>query len=492
METDLQKKRSRRRWDNVCQKIIDYGIIGLLIFCPLPAASVNDWSVFIIQLAVLVMMAAYVLKKPDPLPNTFLPGLIKWPKYFFLGFWILVCLQICPLPKFLVKWLSPNAYGFLRANLPDFSGLKFLSLSLIPAHTLKAGLALLPYFLFGFLIFKTVRRSSQIIRIYSVLLVMGIFEAFYGLFELTNKNPHILFYKKVYSLDVVTGTFVNRNHLAGYLEMIIPLGIGLILARVNFFSLAGLPWREKFLRLSEKGFVITLLMSFGILVMAVAVMFSRSRSGIFLLIFAFILFFVLIVLHFDRQASQKKWLKSFMVIISLGIIILSVYLGIEASFERFSPEQLLHEDRPAFWSNTLRYFSQYPLFGVGLGNFGSIYPHFMEEGQLVKLSHAHNDYLEYLTELGAVGMFLLLAGIFLLVGNTFLVWRARRYPVVKSLALGGIVATACILIHSITDFNLQIPANRIVFTAVLALTLVTATHRMREPQEFRQRGMTAD
>jgi hypothetical protein len=128
-----------------------------------------------------------------------------------------------------------------------------MSLSLIPSHTLREGLELLSYFLLGFLIVKTITRRQQIMRIFYVLVSMGIFEAIYGMFELYNKNPRILFYKKIYGLDTVTGTFVNRNHLSGYLEMIIPLAIGLIIARIDLFSLAGLKWREKFLRFSEKG-----------------------------------------------------------------------------------------------------------------------------------------------------------------------------------------------------------------------------------------------
>jgi len=128
-------------------------------------------------------------------------------------------------------------------------------------------------------------------RIFFVLVVMGVFEAFYGLFELYNKNPRILFYEKVHYLDSVTGTFVNRNHLSGYLEMVIPLCVGLIIARIDLVSFTGLRLREKLLRLSEKGLGINIFLSLGVIVMSVAVIFSKSRSGVFLLIFAFILFF---------------------------------------------------------------------------------------------------------------------------------------------------------------------------------------------------------
>jgi len=114
-----------------------------------------------------------------------------------------------------------------------------------------------------------------------VLVIMGFFEAFYGMYEMYNENPRLLFLKKVHYVDVVTGTFVNRNHLSGYLEMIIPLALGLIIARISLFSLAGLKSRDKILRLSEKGLSMNLLLSAGIVVMAVAIIFSESRSGDF-------------------------------------------------------------------------------------------------------------------------------------------------------------------------------------------------------------------
>ena len=71
------------------------------------------------------------------------------------------------------------------------------------------------------------------------LVAMGVFEALYGLFELYPKSPRLLFYRKAYSLESATGTFVNRNHFSGYLEMIIPLALRLIISRIDLFAEPG-------------------------------------------------------------------------------------------------------------------------------------------------------------------------------------------------------------------------------------------------------------
>lgn len=464
--------KSRNRKDQICRKIIEYGIIGLIVFSPLPAASVYEWSILVIQLAVLIMVAAYLLIREMPQNNEMLLSSFKWPKFLFTGFFVFLLVQILPFPKFLVKILSPNSYFFQERFMPDFSNLKFISFSLIPAHTLREGLEILTYFLLGFLIVRTVTERYQIMRIFYVLISIGTFQALYGLFELYNKNPRILFDEKMYNLDSVTGTFVSRNHFSGYMEMIIPLAIGLVIARIDLFSLMDLKWRYRLLRLSEKGLSTIILISLGIVVMSIAIILSKSRSGVFLLVFSFILFFGLTVLFFRRAEHQRRWIRNFTIVIFVVIIIVSLYIGIDATIERFALDKLLREGRPTYWANTAEIFTDYPLLGTGLGTFPSLYPDRESGETLIRLYHAHNDFLEYLSELGLLGMILLLGGVLYILVRSFLVWRGRRHPEVKGLGLGVIVAIVCILIHSFTDFNLHIPANKLLFSVVLSLTAV--------------------
>jgi hypothetical protein len=91
--------------------------------------------------------------------------------------------------------------------------MKLMSLSIAPGATLREGLFLAALFLLGFLVLKTVVRGRGIRTIIAVLIGSGVFQALYGLFELTRANPRLLFYPKVFNLDSVTGSFVNRNHL---------------------------------------------------------------------------------------------------------------------------------------------------------------------------------------------------------------------------------------------------------------------------------------
>jgi hypothetical protein len=195
--------------------------------------------------------------------------------------------------------------------MPDGAQGTFFMLSLVPKMTPSSALELIAYVLFGFLVVRALRNRKQIFAFVLTLIVIGIFEAAYGMFELYNKTPNILFFKKRYGLTDVTGTFVNRNHLSGFLEMIIPLAIGFVIARLDLFTLSKMKWREKIVRLSEKGMAGNILLTFGIAVMALGILFSKSRSGVFLLIMSFILFFEMSVFYVGKTRKRKTDARRF-------------------------------------------------------------------------------------------------------------------------------------------------------------------------------------
>ena len=433
--------------------MIELGLIGLIIFSPLPAASVHDWSILVIQLTVLILMVGYFIATDKEGPDLQRKNTPRWPNWLFFGFWGFVLFQCIPLPKFLVKILSPQTFVFQQQYVPDFSSMKFISLSLAPSISLKSGLALLPYFLVGFLIVKSIKKRSQIVRLFSVIFIVGIFESVYGLAALFGDS------------NLVTGTFINRNHFAGYMEMMIAIGLGLML----FLEDSG-----------KKTSISRLVISLGIIVMSLALIFSRSRSGVLILVLIFVLFFSLNIMHTKIRKDHKRGAKILLISIFIIIIILSLFFGVDSILQRFSMENLIRESRLDIWGQTLGIVADFPVFGSGLGTFVLLYPVMEADGEIIKTSHAHNDYLEYLSELGITGVILLIGGIFYIFVSCFLKWRESRHPLVKGLGLGGMVAVFSLLVHGFTDFNFQIPSNILLFSIVLSLTFVTVTHQPSE------------
>jgi len=396
----VRAHRPRGKRDDFYKKVIEYGILFLIVFSPLPAASVNAWSILVIELTVLVLMAAYILMKRKPRINTRISSSMRWLKLIFAGFFLFLAVQIMPLPVFIVKLISPNSYQFRAMNSLDVAEAKLLSLSLVPSATFREGMEILAYVLLGFLIISTVTSRRRIKRILYLLIGVGFFEAFYGIFELQRSNPRILFYPKVINKGAVTGTFVNQNHLAGYLEMIIPLALGLIIARIDLFTLAGEKLSAKIVRMTEKGMLTNLVLTTLVLVMSVAIMLSRSRSGIFLLIFTFILFFGVTFIYFGRISYQWWKIRRFLQVTFLLITIICLYVGIQATIDRFALDELLSGGRPHYWGSVMMTIKDFPLVGTGLGSFASVYPAYAKTRTYGLLGHAHNDYFEYMSELG--------------------------------------------------------------------------------------------
>jgi hypothetical protein len=93
----VSEKKYRKRMSpksGLGEKIIEYGILGLIIFSPLPAASVHEWSILVIQLAVVVMMIAYFMMKEQPETNEPLSYSMRWPGYLFIGLFIFIFIQV--------------------------------------------------------------------------------------------------------------------------------------------------------------------------------------------------------------------------------------------------------------------------------------------------------------------------------------------------------------------------------------------------------------
>ena len=357
-------------------RIVQYGLLALIVLSPLPVASVNEWSILIIELTVLAMTGLYVLANDKPAINPRLEAKLDWPRRAFVALFAFIVFQVVPLPAFIVRILSPGTYAFHEAFSPGFTGKGLLSLSVVPVRTFLQGLELAAYVLAGFLVVRTVTRGRDIRRIIAFLVGIGAFEAFYGLYELTTAHPRLLFYRKVYSLGSVTGTFVNRSHLSGYLEMIIPLAIGLLIARLDFLSLGREGLKAKLLHMTGQGLVPNILLFIAVIVMSLGVLFSQSRAGIFILVFTFILFVGFIALHFSRFGPRRAWLRNFVWITFLFVAVSALYIGVGSTIQRFALDNLLRESRPLFWSNVGRIIAAFPVFGSGLGTFASVYPAF--------------------------------------------------------------------------------------------------------------------
>jgi O-antigen ligase len=245
------------------------------------------------------------------------------------------------------------------------------------------------------------------------------------------------------------GTFINRKHFAGFIEMVWPLGLGVTLALGNWQR----QLRLKDLLDSDRPHL-QFLFSTAMAFMLLALLFSRSRAGITGAFVGFITF-VLLMRAANKGLPLSFWL---MIVAVIGLIsFYSSQMGFESILDRFFRVST-DNSRLDFWRDSLVIVKEHPL-GTGLGTFKQVFPVYNVSSISEKEAiYAHNDYLQLLVEAGWIGFLALVGG--------FAIFMVRSIRKVKKLhipddplrfflVVGALSGLVSISFHSFFDFNLQ-------------------------------------
>jgi hypothetical protein len=388
-------------------------------------------------------------------------------RFLAIAFFVLLAWQLLPLPIFLLKWLSPGVPRVLE-NLSG-SLQAFHSLSLIPAETILAAARFLVYAVFFIALLRVDWDKKDIFIIFGTAIVSGVAQAVFGLLKLGEGNSKffLFFMPDNHMPEFLRGTIYNPDHFAFYLELLFPLALGLLFARLHVFD-PGQSLKEKILHIAEDRPVILLFLAPVIL--AGAIYLTGCRSGIAVLVFS-TLFFAQMSVYLRINFNFRKHLRLVFILATL----LAVFIGLQSTLDKFLSGSYLENNRVDYWGNTLAMSRDFPLFGTGLGTFRYAYYLYGKETGLV--DHAHNEYVESLSDMGALAFVVFFALLAFLAYSLLRMWIARRHPEVKPVVLGVLTALFAAFFHSFFDFSLRIPANSFLFIILLALGLKLVTHR---------------
>jgi O-antigen ligase len=404
-------------------KLLRIGICALVIFTVVSHGAVEDWARAVLEIgAALLFLAwavrAYLTQEPQVIVSPLLPPLALL-SLLALGQWVLhrtasaysTRMDLCLLlADTLVLFLAAQVFR----TLEDWRGFVWFGMS------------------FGFVV------------------------ALFGILQHLTFNGRLYWFREMHFGGIPFGPYVNRNHFAGFVELLIPLSlVPLVLGRVR----------------RERWFLVSL---FAVVPIG-ALFLSASRGGIV----SFAVEVGVLVLWLLLRRSIGKHLLSGGAVLLLAFLMVS-WLGVQQLVERFSSLQSLEVTagkRASMRANTWRIFLDHPWTGTGLGTLQLVFPAYetLYDGRIV--NHAHNDYLEGLAETGVAGGLCCVWFLGVLLFGSLRRLTELDGSFASILQLSGLIACLGFLTHSLVDFNLHIPANALLFFLMANL----ATSQISQP-----------
>ncbi len=416
------------------------GLCALIIFAVTAHGGVEDWARAVLETGVgflfLIWALRFYYNEQEQL--AFSPLLPPLAMFFLVG---------------LSQW-------FFRATVSPYS-------------TRIGLLLLLAALLFLFLCVQVFRTLQDWRSFVWFGMGFGFLVSVYGILQHLTFNGKLYWVRELRYGGIPFGPYVNRNHFAGLMELLIPLAlVPLVLGKVRRERLA----------------VVALFA-----VMPITALFlSASRGGIvsFCVQFAFLVYLLL-----RRRGLAKRLLAVSAVLLAALMIV--TWLGVGRILQRFSSLQTLEVTegkRAAMRKGAWHIFLDHAFIGTGLGTLQIVYPPYetLYDGKVV--DHAHNDYLEALAETGVLGGLCCAWFLGVLFLKSFSLFRQSDFSFPGALQLSGIVACAGFLVHALVDFNFHIPSNLWLFflMAHLATTQIEQTSSIPPARRHRHSSRNPD
>ena len=463
------------------ERAVRFGVLGALVFAPLAFGAVHTWAQSVVWavlwLCILLWLCRiWITRKPEAgdweiryVSFPFQPLIVLF------GLWVLF--QCVPLPAGLAEAIQSEPIGTYRlaAGMIGATPVAF-PLSIYPHASLVGMFHLFSYAAVFYLLLYHLKTRNHLKLFAYAWTASGIFQALYGMMEGLG-GAHRIWWWIAPEIKSVTGTFINRNHLAGYLEMTILITIALILANTSVVRVnnrIGVRGRLLVMTKDNRWMALIVLSLFCIL-MGAALLMSRSRGGVLSLSLVFV---PVSVMLFARRETRKYGAVG--LLIAAGMVIVAAPLGLDPLFKRFQDLDRDLGGRWFLWRDTWDLARALPWAGTGWGTFEWVYPRFKgpEFGMRV-VSHAHNDWLELLAETGVIGFLIVSAGLGVYLIRGFAVVRSRRDRWSIWAGYGALAAVIVVGVHGVGEFLAHIPANAMTLAAVMAWGWVAMHHHRR-------------
>ncbi len=406
----IESERPLVRLSGILHWVLVLGLCALLIFAVLAFGAVYEWSTFTLEAGAAVLFVVWAANQLVSRQLKLSKNPLYLPAFLFFA---LIVAQIV---------MRGSAYGYIT----EYEALQYVCYGIL------------------LLVGAECVREEDTRKIFAlVMIVFGAGYAFFALAQDLTSNGKIFWVHSPQFHGSIYGSYVNHDHYAGLMEMLVP--IPFVLGMGNLL----------------RGGKRALICSCAVL-MASTIFLSGSRGGMLAFVLEMVLF---AALTFGKKRSPRIALGSMAVCVL--ILALLIFLGKGQVLGRLG--DLSPGIRLNITKDSLRMFSKRPVWGWGLGTFPTVYPSYRSFYTNLFVNEAHNDYAQLLVETGLLGFGLMLWFLVRLYQYGLPTSHRWEFQWDGAVSLAALLGCTGILLHSFVDFNLQIPANAGLFYVLCGL-----------------------
>ena len=437
--TNGAANRRRERLDDWCEKAILGLVLAILVFGPLAMGAVNRWQFLIIQALTLGVMALWAVR-----------------------FWVASRPQLLWPP---ICWavMAFVVYAIVRYRQAD---IEFVARQEL--------IRILVYAFLFLAILNNLHRQEAGKIIVLTLVFLGMAISFYAGYQFVTKSGHVWTLPNRYP-GRGSGTYINPNSLAGFLEMLVPLALAYVM-------------------IGKLSHVTKIFLGYASFVILAGIGVTLSRGGWAATVVSLGVFSIVLLYQRHYRIQALVMLAAMAAIGAFAVPKVDILQRrFQHTFNGGSPDDL----RLAVWQPTVKMWRDHFWCGVGPAHFDYVFPQYRPLEVQMRPVWAHNDYLNTLADWGVIGIALIGCAIALLYWGVMKGWKsvrgapddfARRPSNRFALLAGGSAGLVAVLVHSIVDFNMQIPANAIL--AISLMALLSSLLRLATERYWFSAGMT--
>jgi O-antigen ligase len=410
---------NREALDTFCERGILALVLGILVFGPLALGATRPQEFLVVQALTLGVAALWLMRLWVQPQSTLLWPPLAWAVLAFVAY-ALVRYLTCDI-EYVGRW------EWIRV---------------------------LVYAVLFFAILNNLHRQEFVQVIAFTVIFLAVPIAGWAVVQFLTGTDRVWWFHTPYK-GRGTGTYINPNHLGGFLAMILPLALAwLLVGRARALT--------------------RVFLGYAALVIMAGLVVTGSRGAWLAAGTALVVLFTLLAFH--RNFRLPSLLMLAVLLLGGGVVLSKSAIftkRIEAGLQAGKNPEV--DTRVEIWRGTVRMWLEHPWFGVGPGHFDYRFRAYRPPTLQLRPDLAHNEYLNTLADWGAVGAVIVAAGLIALAVTTRKTWphvRRSESPFKRpqsnkfAFVLGGALGLLAMLVHACVDFNLHIPAN-----AILAVTL---------------------